>query len=208
MFHNIRNVGATFIVAIAMAVGLSAVSLAPATAAKGGNWTEVASSVEGAMKSKIVGETSRGEAVTGSFTPTRFVQRNGLLWAKGVFKGQFETASGNVKKFKAERKILVSRANADALTARAATGAAACEVLRLVLGPLDLNLLGLVIHLDRVVLDITAVPGAGNLLGNLLCAVAGLLDQGGLLSNLLGQLRTLLNQILGSLGLGQVGLPL
>ena len=38
---------------------------------------------------------------------------------------------------------------------------AACNVLHLVLGPLDLNLLGLNVHLDKVVLDITAVPGAG-----------------------------------------------
>jgi hypothetical protein len=30
--------------------------------------------------------------------------------------------------------------------------------------------------LSRIVLDITAESGAGNLLGNLLCAVAGLLD--------------------------------
>ena len=31
--------------------------------------------------------------------------------------------------------------------------------------------------MSRIVLDITAQSGAGNLLGNLLCAVAGLLDQ-------------------------------
>ena len=47
------------------------------------------------------------------------------------------------------------------------------------LGPLDLNLLGLEVHLDPVVLDIVAQPGPGNLLGNLLCAVAGLLDGAG-----------------------------
>jgi hypothetical protein len=46
----------------------------------------------------------------------------------------------------------------------------------LTLGPLDLNLLGLQVHLDRVVLDITAQSGPGNLLGNLLCSVAHLLD--------------------------------
>jgi hypothetical protein len=34
--------------------------------------------------------------------------------------------------------------------------------------PLDLNLLGLAIHLDRILLDITAQSGPGNLLGNLL----------------------------------------
>ena len=48
-------------------------------------------------------------------------------------------------------------------------------------------------------LDIVAVSGAGNLLGNLLCAVAGLLDGPGPL----GQISALLNQILGILnGLG------
>jgi hypothetical protein len=49
-----------------------------------------------------------------------------------------------------------------------------------------------------VVLNITAVPGAGNLLGNLLCAVANLLN-GGNLSNLLTQLTGLINQILAGL---------
>ena len=79
--------------------------------------------------------------------------------------------------------------------------AAACDILNLVLGPLDLNVLGLQVSLQRVVLDIVAVAGAGQLLGNLLCAVAGLLD-GGPLAGLLGQLSTLLNQILGLLNLG------
>ena len=71
-----------------------------------------------------------------------------------------------------------------------------CDILHLVLGPLDLNLLGLVVHLDQVVLDITAQSGAGNLLGNLLCAVAGLLD-GGLNLNSVARL---LNRILSILG--------
>ncbi len=68
------------------------------------------------------------------------------------------------------------------------------------LGPLDLDLLGLQVHLDRVVLNIVAQSGAGNLLGNLLCAVAGLLDGG--LDGVLGRLVNLLNRILGRLGLG------
>ncbi len=51
-----------------------------------------------------------------------------------------------------------------------------CEILHLVLGPLDLNLLGLMIHLNQVVLDISAQPGPGNLLGNLLCNITHLLD--------------------------------
>jgi hypothetical protein len=47
-----------------------------------------------------------------------------------------------------------------------------CTVLDLVLGPLDLNLLGLMIHLDRVRLTITADPNGG-ILGSLLCSLAG-----------------------------------
>jgi len=69
---------------------------------------------------------------------------------------------------------------------------ATCQILHLDLGPLSLNLLGLQIDLSRVVLDITAQSGAGNLLGNLLCAVAGVLDNP-------SGLARLLNQILGGL---------
>jgi hypothetical protein len=79
-------------------------------------------------------------------------------------------------------------------TLTGATGS--CAILHLDLGPLDLNLLGLQVDLSRVVLDITAQSGAGNLLGNLLCAVANLLNGGGLLSDLTG----LLNNIFRRLG--------
>ena len=57
-----------------------------------------------------------------------------------------------------------------------------CSLVNLVLGPPHLNVLGLVIDLNQVVRNITAVPGAGNLLGNLLCAVANLLNGGSALS--------------------------
>jgi hypothetical protein len=52
----------------------------------------------------------------------------------------------------------------------------ACQVLNLRLGPVNLDLLGLVVRTNRINLRIDAVPGAGNLLGNLLCAITGLLD--------------------------------
>jgi len=68
----------------------------------------------------------------------------------------------------------------------------ACTILDLDLGPLHLDLLGLVIDLNAIHLDITAVPGAGNLLGNLLCAVAGLLDNGGPLQGITALLDRLL----------------
>ena len=62
---------------------------------------------------------------------------------------------------------------------------AICEILDLDIGAIHLDLLGLVLDLAPVHLDLTAVSGPGNLLGNLLCAVVGLLDPGGFLGNLL-----------------------
>jgi hypothetical protein len=56
----------------------------------------------------------------------------------------------------------------------------------------DWDLLGLQIDLSRVVLDITAQAGAGNLLGNLLCAVANLLNDPSGLSRLLNSILDLL----------------
>lgn len=75
-----------------------------------------------------------------------------------------------------------------------------CDVLDLVLGPLHLDLLGLVVDLNQVVLNVDAVAGAGNLLGNLLCAVVHLLDGPGALAAILNLL-DLINNILGNLGL-------
>ena len=64
-----------------------------------------------------------------------------------------------------------------------AVAAAACNILHLELGPLDLNLLGLRVELNNcnagpVVLDVTATPGGG-LLGDLLCGLSTLLEGGG-----------------------------
>jgi hypothetical protein len=58
------------------------------------------------------------------------------------------------------------------------TAQVVCDILTLNLDPIHLDLLGLVVDLSAVDLNINAVPGAGNLLGNLLCAVVGLLDGG------------------------------
>jgi hypothetical protein len=80
-------------------------------------------------------------------------------------------------------------------TANAANAPLACGILNLTLEPLNLSLLGLVVTLNQVHLTITAVPGAGNLLGNLLCSLVGLLNSGGSLS----EISALLNSILALL---------
>ncbi|HEX5706866.1 MAG TPA: hypothetical protein VFX96_06205 [Pyrinomonadaceae bacterium] len=77
----------------------------------------------------------------------------------------------------------------------AAPAQLSCEILRLSIGTIDLDLLGLTVHLNPVLLIVSAVPGAGNLLGNLLCAIVGLLDGVGTLV----QIVNLLNQLLALL---------
>ena len=125
--------------------------------------------------------------LTGTFTITRFAQANDGIVAVGTLVATItDTATGTTR-------TVVSQI---ALPLAQSATTATCEILHLELGPLDLNLLGLQVHLDRVVLDITAVPGPGNLLGNLLCAIAGLLDDTGSLSALVG----LLNNLLAVLG--------
>jgi hypothetical protein len=78
----------------------------------------------------------------------------------------------------------------------AVTPSAACPVLSLTLGPLNLNLLGLVVNTNQINVNIVAQPGSGNLLGNLLCDVSGLLSGGNL-----GAIANALNGILAGLGL-------
>ena len=77
--------------------------------------------------------------------------------------------------------------------------AATCGILLLNLGPLHLDLLGLVIDLNQVILDITAQTGAGNLLGNLLCALVGIFDIPGALAGII-QLLDSINNLLSGIG--------
>jgi len=77
---------------------------------------------------------------------------------------------------------------------------ATTPILHLQLGPIHLDLLGLKVDTSKICLDINAISGPGNLLGNLLTGVANLLNQGTPLGTILGNLTgTQLNQLLGGL---------
>jgi len=72
-----------------------------------------------------------------------------------------------------------------ALAAQPAAGS--CAILNLSLGPINLNLLGLLVQTSPICLDVTAQP-EGGLLGNLLCGIANLLNGGTPLNVILGGL--------------------
>lgn len=77
---------------------------------------------------------------------------------------------------------------------------AVTDILHLKLGPIHLDLLGLKVDTSEICLEIDAVSGPGNLLGNLLSGVANLLNGGTPLGTILGGLSgTQLNQLLGGI---------
>ena len=170
MLSNIAKV--LPLAAVAVVAGEHSSSAAP----KGGN-----------SATALVNTVSDAGSFVGTLSVTGVQLVNGVLSAVG-------TVTGNV----------LSPTGADLGSVTQAFTAplqvsASCQILNLVLGPLHLDLLGLVVDLNQVVLTITAVQGAGNLLGNLLCAVANLLNSGSPLSTLLNNIVSLLNQILAGL---------
>ncbi|MET9020694.1 hypothetical protein ABZV93_11970 [Actinopolymorpha sp. NPDC004070] len=138
----------------------------------------------------VTGALANGTgAVNGTFDVQRFANQNGQLTAIGTFTGTVTDAAGNV----------TSGTQQISLPVNVAQSTGSCQILDLVLGPLDLDLLGLQVHLDTVHLNITAQQGPGNLLGNLLCAVAGLLDGPTGVNSIITNIARLLNQLLGAL---------
>ncbi|MGH2788298.1 MAG: hypothetical protein ACRDJV_10360 [Actinomycetota bacterium] len=116
----------------------------------------------------VKGTTDDGEKFRGRMDIRRFVAEGGEIVAVGLLDGRMRDASGETIGTVTDKRV---RMPVSAITAK-------CDILHLELGPLDLDILGLVVHINRIVIDIDAVPGAGNLIGNLLCAIAHLLDEG------------------------------
>ena len=186
---------------VAVAVGLTATASSAATTTTAGHSSRAAASAPaaspGSLTSTVAGTFKNADGTgtfAGTFTPSKFSVVNGVLEATGLLKGTLTDANGTKLGTVSQTATIPFNTNAKT---NAAAAPAACGILDLTLGPLNLNLLGLVVTLNQVHLVITAVPGAGNLLGNLLCAVAGLLNGGGALSSI----SALLNQILAALGL-------
>jgi hypothetical protein len=132
----------------------------------------------------ISGTVADVSSFVGTFDLSRVAVQNGELVAVGTLTGTLtDLDTGGTQQV------------SQAVTLPLAVDGT-CEILHLTLGPLDLNLLGLMVHLDQVVLNIDAQSGPGNLLGNLLCGIAGLLDGNAPLS----AIARILNNLLALLG--------
>ena len=137
-------------------------------------------------KKVAVTGSNKGKDFKGTYTIERFTTVGNKLYAVGTLKGTLKNR--RVNRSNVRIPVAVTRDGASAAQA-------ACDILHLTLGPLDLNLLGLRVQLNQVKLDITAIQGPGNLLGNLLCAITGLLDQNAL-AGAINNLAAALNAIL------------
>jgi hypothetical protein len=122
----------------------------------------------------------------GTLNITHFAVVNGELVAQGTLSGTLTGVGGRVLRTITNVPVTLPVTNIEGT----------CDILTLDLGAIHLDLLGLVIDLSPVHLTIVAVPGSGNLLGNLLCAIAHLLDNPTPNLNLLAGL---LNRLLGLL---------
>jgi hypothetical protein len=127
-----------------------------------------------AQKVPVTGEAKNGRQFTGTYTIKRFVERGGKAWAVGTLRGKLKNREVTRRGVRMPAAIVVPAQSSAAQPPVPTPGA--CQILNLVLGPIDLNLLGLRVATNEIRLLIEAVPGAGNLLGNLLCAITNLLN--------------------------------
>jgi hypothetical protein len=165
-----------------LALTLACVTLvfAPVTpAASGGRSSSTLTTQVTGSATDLIGST-----LTGVLTITGVAVQNGQLVAVGTLTGTLTDALGNV----------IGTVTQAVTVPLQVSGS--CTILHLDLGPIDLNVLGLHVTTNEIVLDISADAAPGNLVGNLLCAVTHLLDNP---STTLAGITNLLNTILGRL---------
>jgi hypothetical protein len=189
---SVRKLGmilaAVFAAAMIVPVAAGAQTTAPTTGIPTTSLTHV----------PVSGRAHNGKQFTGHFDVTQFVTRGGKSYAVGTLTGKL--GDRTVKRSNVAIPASVGTSSG-VLSPSVVTPPATCPVLHLDLGPLSLNLLGLTVHLNQVVLDINAVPGAGNLLGNLLCSVANLLNSSPLGTQQVTGLLNIIQQLLNTPGL-------
>lgn len=165
-----------------------------APVAAGANTPHATTQATSLKRIPVTGTARNGKAFTGHMTVTQFVTRHGKAFALGTLTGRVGNRRVAARQVALPVTVPMGAA-APGMKRAAVTG---CPVLHLVLGPLNLNLLGLKVTLNQVVLDITAVPGAGNLLGNLLCSLSNLLNTQSILGQELTGLLNIVQQLVNT----------
>jgi hypothetical protein len=152
-------------------LGLIALSLTLALAAVAGSVTPTAAAATTTAETSAFSVPISGTftdslggigTLTGTYTVTAFTTQNGALVAVGDLTATLTDSAGNVV-----------GTTTTTLTATVGILTASCQLLHLELGPLDLELLGMPVHLNTIVIDISA--SSLGFLGSLLCSITSLL---------------------------------
>jgi hypothetical protein len=157
------------------------------------------------VKTQMTGVAKNGKTFTGTYGIYKFVAKDGKVWSVGTLTGKL--GGRHVKRGNVKMPVQLTGESTNTTTGANAAQAGSCTVLHLVLGPVNLNLLGLQVTLgggqqanQPIVLDITAQRGGG-LLGDLLCGLTDSLGgQLGQIGSQLQQLASALNALAGLLG--------
>lgn len=176
-----RTVLGALALAAALLIAAPTMALA-ATPAPSANTT---AQQTGSLQIPIVGSNGTNALAT----VTGFQVVDGVLTAVGTITGRVTTLVNGIP-------VTTTVTNAP-FTAPITSMTGTCDILTLDVGAIHLDVLGLVVDLSPIHLDITAQSGSGNLLGNLLCAVAHLLDNNG--NGVVNGVANLLNRILAAL---------
>lgn len=181
------------------------VATASAVAAQGG--APNANTVPALHRIQVHGVAKNGKKFNGTYAIQRFAVSNNKVYSFGVLTGTLNNrhvSRSNVK-FPAS---LVAPSSTQKSTRQAAGGT--CTILHLVLGPINLSLLGLNVNLgggtitpgqpatQPITLNVTGTQGGG-LLGSLLCGLDNAIGGSGTTAGILGQLSTQLNQLAATL---------
>jgi hypothetical protein len=142
----------------------------------------------------MTGKAKNGKKFTGTYTIDRFTRSGGKQYAVGTLKGRLK--GRRVKREDVRIPVALERHAAAGASQLPNPTAGACQILDLVLQPIDLNLLGLRVATSRIEVLVESIPGAGNLVGNLLCGITGILDPQAATPATPSQLTQVLNALL------------
>lgn len=145
---------------------------------------------------EVEGRLSDGGVFTGKLTVTRMGYDELLgLTVDGVLQGRVKKANGRVIQ-SVKQAVKGIRTSLQARASAAPSKKAVCELMTLDIGTLPLGRLGQGLDLSPLVFDLSAASEGSNLLGSMLCGVAGLLHPLGRRDDLLFLLE-MVNETLG-----------
>jgi hypothetical protein len=150
----------------------------------------------------ISGTVSGGGKLAGTLSIQKFSEVNGQLVAIGMISGSITDSAGApvgtalVGPLSLPVQLGPRSAAAVSSAAPVAPQAQTCQVLNISIGAVSFNVLGLQVTTQPISLDLSAVSGGTNVLGQLICTI---LQTAGSVVNLLNTLLGLLGGLTGGL---------